>query len=57
MMKDMMQQLRDTAIGAIEVTKLIEPGRLTEESAAAIATARPTAISQGVSSTPNSHAT
>src|SRR3546814_7186961 len=39
----------DTAIGAIEVTKLIEPGRLTDESAAAIATARPIAISQGVS--------
>src|SRR3546814_4334543 len=43
----------DTAIGAIEVTKLIEPGRLTEESEAAIETARPHAIPHDVSACPH----
>src|SRR3546814_19172371 len=47
----------DTASGAIEVTKLIEPGRLPDESAAAIATARPIAISHGGRSMPPSQAT
>src|SRR3546814_14582054 len=47
----------DTAIGAIEVTKLLEPGRLTDDSAAASATARPHAISHALASQPTSKRT
>ena len=45
------------AIGPIDVTKLIEPGRLTDPIVVSKATAAPAAIVVGVNGTPKSFAT